>query len=306
MKRPWLMSLLLALRPKQWTKNLLVPASLVFALGDRHQHLGLSVGWATLQAVLLFCAVSSGIYLLNDLRDVRLDREHPIKRKRPIAAGELSIGAALVAALILLAGGLSGGFALRPALGWVLSGYVVMQIAYTFGLKRVALVDIFVIAAGFVLRALAGAVAIDVPISPWLLLCTLLLALFLALCKRRHEKVVLQDLGASTRESMAGYHAKLLDQLIAVVSAATIVTYSIYTLWPETVEKFGTSMLGFTIPFVLFGLFRYLDLVYRHEKGDRPEQILLTDLPLLIDLALYAVTAGAVLLWSHAGRVITP
>jgi len=147
-----------------------------------------------------------------------------------------------------------------------------MQLAYTLGLKKIALVDLFVIAFGFVLRALAGAVALNVYISPWLLLCTLLLALFLALCKRRHEKVVLADLGGNTRDSLENYDTKLLDQLIGIVSAAVIVFYSIYTLWPETINKYNTSNLAFTIPFVLFGLFRYLDLVYRHEKGDRPEK----------------------------------
>jgi len=178
----------------------------------------------------------------------------------------------------------------------VIGGYFILQIVYTAGLKKVALVDIFVIAAGFVLRALAGGVVLEgVVISPWLLLCTLLLALFLALCKRRHEKVILSDSGSDTRQSLEKYNQQLLDQLIAIVSAATIVSYSLYTLWPDTVEKFQTSKLGFTIPFVIFGIFRYLDLVYRHEKGDRPEHILLTDIPLLVDLLLYGLTVFLVM-----------
>jgi 4-hydroxybenzoate polyprenyltransferase len=199
--------------------------------------------------------------------------------------------------IILLIGGLFACFRLSPALGLVCSTYVVLQLLYSFGLKRAALIDLFVIATGFVLRALAGAVVINVTISPWLLLCTLLLALFLALCKRRHEKVVLNDLQDETRPSLEKYDERLLDQLIGIVSSATIVSYALYTLWPDTVEKFGTARLGFTIPFVIFGLFRYLDLVYRHEKGDRPEKILLTDLPLIIDLLLYGTAALAILMW---------
>lgn len=284
------------MRPKQWTKNIVVLAAFVFALGDRHQNIDITDLWTAVKAVLLFCAVSSGIYLVNDVRDVQLDRAHPTKKLRPLAAGEISIRTTVGTALILLAGGLGGAAMLSAPLFWVVAGYVVLQIVYTFALKQIALVDLFVIAFGFVLRALAGAVALNVAISPWLLLCALLLALFLALCKRRHERVVLNDAGGATRENLAQYSEHLLDQLIAVVSAATLVVYALYTLWPDTIAKFGTAKLGLTIPFVIFGLFRYLDLVYRHEKGGQPELILLTDKPLLADLALYGLTVGAVLL----------
>jgi 4-hydroxybenzoate polyprenyltransferase len=251
--------------------------------------------WTTVAAAALFCLVSSAIYLVNDVRDVRQDREHPTKRFRPIAAGELGAPAALAMAAMLLGGGMGTAAWLNRPLFTVLAGYVVVQLFYTFALKRIALVDLFMIAGGFVLRALAGAVAIDADISPWLLLCAMLLALFLALCKRRHEKVVLNDAGGRTRESLAQYDERLLDQLIAMVGAATLVCYALYTLWPDTVQKFGTRLLGLTIPFVIFGLFRYLDLVYRHEKGGHPEVILLTDLPLLADLALYGLTVLVIL-----------
>ncbi|MBU1910761.1 MAG: decaprenyl-phosphate phosphoribosyltransferase [Verrucomicrobia bacterium] len=313
-----LFSALRAMRPKQWTKNVVVLAAFVFALGDRQQSVAWSAIWHAVQATLFFCLASSGVYLLNDVRDLPLDRAHPKKRFRPIAAGELRIPAALGLSAVLLAVSLTGSWMLSRDLALVIGGYVVLQMVYTLGLKRVALVDIFVIAAGFVLRALAGAVAVRATISPWLLLCTLLLALFLALCKRRHEKVVLSDsrlglasakpsaepgeayggawVGGETRESLGQYDERLLDQLIAIVSAATLVCYALYTLWPDTVEKFGTARLGLTIPFVIFGLFRYLDIVYRHEKGDRPEQILLTDAPLLVALVLYGLTVLAVLL----------
>lgn len=288
-----LFSVIRALRPKQWTKNAIVLAAFLFALGDRHQAVPGMAIWLALQAVLWFCLASSAVYLVNDIRDIPFDRAHPTKRFRPIAAGELPVPAAWGLAAILLLAGLGGAWRQSHALAGVIGAYVALQAVYTFGLKKVALVDLFVIAAGFVLRALAGAVAVNVAISPWLLLCTLLLALFLALCKRRHEKVMLTpEPGGEgvTRESLARYDERLLDQLIAIVSAATVVCYALYTLWPDTVEKFGTARLALTIPFVIFGLFRYLDLVYRHEKGDRPEQILLTDLPLLADLALYGLT----------------
>ena len=289
---PWLR----AMRPQQWTKNALVFAAFIFALGDQQQDISLNSFWRVAMAAFLFSLISSGIYLLNDVKDVELDRSHPTKRWRPIAARQLSVHAALILSFILLAGGLLATSVLSLELTAVCGAYVILQICYTFGLKRVALIDLFVIAAGFIFRALAGAVVLNVTISPWLLLCTMLLALFLGLCKRRHEKVVLNDLGEETRPSLEKYSQGLLDQLISIVSSATIVCYAIYTLWPDTVEKFGTNQLGFTIPFVIFGLFRYLDLVYRHEKGDRPEKILLTDIPLIIDLLLYGLTVLVILL----------
>jgi 4-hydroxybenzoate polyprenyltransferase len=285
-----------AMRPKQWTKNVVVLAALVFALGDPSQSVTLAALSVAAAAAAWFCLLSSAIYIVNDIRDVALDRAHPTKRLRPIASGELPVPIAAGLAALLLAGGLTAAWRLDRDYFLVAAGYVVMQGFYTFGLKRLALVDIFIIAAGFVLRALAGAVAIHVQISPWLLLCTLLLALFLALCKRRHELVVVQDSGGDTRPSLRGYDQRLLDTLIPMMGAATLICYSLYTLWPDTVAKFGTHQLAFTIPFVIFGLFRYLDLVYRHEQGGRPEQILLTDLPLLADVALYGATVVAILL----------
>ena len=238
--------------------------------------------------------MSSAVYVFNDLKDAPQDRVHPIKKNRPIASGAVGPGRAWGVALILLAAGLGGAWRLGPELLAVLGAYLVLQIVYTLGLKRLALVDVIVIALGFVLRALAGAVVIHVKISPWLLVCALMLALFLGLCKRRHEKVNLAGLG--TRAALDGYDERLLDLLIAMTAAAALVCYSIYTLWPETVEKFGTPWLGATIPFVVFGLFRYMDLVYRQDQGDRPEHILLTDMPLLADVALYGTAVLGILL----------
>ncbi|NCA82302.1 MAG: decaprenyl-phosphate phosphoribosyltransferase [Opitutae bacterium] len=279
------------LRVKQWTKNAVVFAAFVFALGDRNQNLDAWELWKVCLAALAFSLVSSAVYIFNDLRDAPQDRLHPVKRHRPIAAGTVNPGVAVGIAAALLAAGLGGAWRLGVDLLGVVGAYLALQAAYTLGLKRLALVDVVVIAIGFVLRALAGAVVIHVVISPWLLLCALLLALFLGLCKRRHEKVNLA--GQGTRESLGGYDERLLDLLISMMGGASLVCYSIYTLWPETVAKFGTPWLGATIPFVVFGLFRYMDLVYRQEKGDRPEQILLTDLPLMADVALY----GIAVLW---------
>lgn len=282
------------LRIKQWTKNAVVFAAFIFALGDRNQDLSAWELWKVCLAALAFSLVSSAVYILNDLRDAPQDRLHPVKKNRPIAAGAVARAPALGAAAVLLAAGLGGAGRLGTDLLAVIGGYLVLQGFYTLWLKRIALVDVIVIALGFVLRALAGAVVIHVVISPWLLVCALVLALFLGLCKRRHEKVNLA--GQGTRAALDGYDGRLLDQLIAVTAAAALVCYSIYTLWPETVDKFGTPWLAATIPFVVFGLFRYMDIVYRQEKGDRPEQILLTDGPLMADVALYGLAVLGILL----------
>ena len=290
--------LLLALRPAQWTKNLLVVAAAFFAYGDPTQALPLGAAWRVAGALLAFCAVSSAVYLLNDVKDRPADRQHPVKRHRPIASGTVRAPVAVAIAALLGLVGLAGGYGLEPAFAWVLGVYVGLQALYTLALKRAALVDVIVIACGFVLRALGGAVVIGVQISPWLLLCTFLLALFLTLCKRRQEIVTLPEGAnpAGQRAALASYDLRLLDQLIAAIAAATISAYAMYTLSEATLRKFGTAGLGLTIPFVVFGLFRYLDLVYRHQRGERPEIILLTDLPLIVNLLLYAAVAAGVFL----------
>lgn len=281
------------LRVNQWTKNAVVFAAFFFALGDRNQSLSLRLFWKASLAALAFALASSAVYILNDLKDAPKDRLHPIKRRRPVAAGEVGPGSALAVSAAVLAAGLWGSWQIAPRLFAVTAAYFAMQLAYTFGLKAVSLLDVMIIAAGFVMRAIAGAEAVRVPISPWLLVCTFFLALFLALCKRRHEKISLAGFG--TRASLDGYDEKLLDLLVAVAAGATIVVYSIYTLWPDTVAKFGTNRLAATIPFVVFGVFRYLDLAYRREQGERPERVLLTDLPLLLDVALFGATVLAAL-----------
>ena len=288
-----------ALRPSQWTKNAVVLAAFFFAFGDRTQTVSLSAFIQAAAAAGLFCLLSSGVYLLNDIRDAEADRLHPLKRLRPIASGLVSVPLAGAVSALLLAVGLGAATALSRPFAAVAASYVILQLVYSFWLKHIALIDVFVIALGFVLRAVAGGVVVKVNVSPWLLLCAFLLALFLALCKRRHEKIVLDAAADDHRPSLGYYDRKLIDQLIAIVSAATIVCYSIYTLWPDTVNKFGTNLLSLTIPFVIFGVFRYLDLVYRREAGGRPERTLLTDRPLIVDLALYGL---CVLLVFHLTR----
>jgi 4-hydroxybenzoate polyprenyltransferase len=288
--------LIRAMRPEQWTKNGVVGAAYVFAVADSQQEIGLIHG-AVLAAcaIVAFCFVSSAVYLLNDIRDREADALHPTKCKRPIAAGELSIRKAIATAITLLLMGICGGMLLRPAFAGALLGYVLMQVAYTLLLKKIALVDVFIIAAGFVIRAIAGALVLDAIISPWLLLCTFLLAMLLGLCKRRHEMRLATAQSSETRHSLSAYNEQLTDQLIGIASGATIVAYAIYTLSRDTIEKFGTSGLGFTIPFVMFGIFRYLDLVYRGGEGGHPERLLLRDRPIQVCIALYGLVTITIL-----------
>jgi len=293
-----------AMRPGQWTKNAVVLAAYFFARWDPSQrdHAGSGGALAaTLLAAAAFCAASSAAYLVNDIHDRADDRAHPRKRFRPLASGALTVARAAAAASALAAAGLAVAFAVSAALGAALAAYLVLQAVYTYGLRRVAFVDAFVIAAGFVIRAVGGAVAIDVRISPWLLLCAFLLALFLALCKRRHEKARTAADESRSRSALGGYDDRALDQAIAVVSAATVVSYALYTLSEETVGRFGTNRLGLTIPFVLFGILRYLDLVYRQGEGERPERVLLTDRVLMATILLYGMTALAVFQLAKGG-----
>ena len=277
---------IVALRPRQWLKNLLVFAGLVFAakLGDAGR-------W--LEAVAAFgayCAVSSAAYLVNDLRDREDDRLHPVKRARPIARGELSPRRAVV----LAAGLAAAALALAGVLGLVsvafLLAFAGLQAAYSFSLKHVVLLDVLVIGSLFVIRAAAGAAAVGVRISPWLLLCTALLALFLALAKRRGELVLVGAQHTPGRPALEGYSLELVDQLVAIVAASTVIAYSLYTLTAR-----DSKALLATVPFVIFGLFRYLLLVHRDDVGEEPEQVLLTDVPIILAVAGWIATAAVIL-----------
>src|SRR5215212_1534007 len=277
---------LAALRPRQWPKNLLLFAGILFAaeLGDAGR-------WgAAVTAFAAYCASSSAAYLANDVRDAESDRLHPLKRERPVARGELSRRAAVALAVSLAAVGLALAFALGLVTGLLLALFLALQAAYTLSLRSVVLLDVMAIAALFVVRAAAGAEAVDVRISPWLLLCTALLALFLALAKRRGELVLAQQAATPGRAVLSGYSLALVDQLLTVVTAATIVAYSLYTF-----GSVHSAALMLTIPFVVFGLFRYLLLVHRDDLGEEPEQILLSDRPILAAVALWTLTSAAIL-----------
>ncbi len=279
-----------ALRPKQWTKNLILFAGLVFTrnLFDPEKLAQVAA------AFVIFCAVSSSSYLVNDVLDIDRDRLHPVKRKRPIAAGNISEGHAIALAAALAATSLAA----SVALGWrflaLAAGYLALMLIYSRWLKDVVILDMLTVAVGFVIRAMAGAVAIDVAISPWLYLCTILLALFLVLGKRRHELVLLSDNASNHRQILREYSPPLLEAMMAVVTSSTIVAYSMYTFFAESLPPNHYMMA--TIPFVLYGVFRYLYLVYQRDEGGSPEELVLKDLPLLIDIALWA-TAVLVIMY---------
>lgn len=291
--RSVLPSLVLSLRPAQWTKNLLVFAGLIFAKKIFEPSSLLTA----LEAFVIFCGLSGVVYLVNDIRDRDTDRQHPIKRQRPIAAGDLPVGVATLAALVLAALAMAAAFAIGRPFALVAGLYLALQTLYSGPLKHIVIIDVLTIAIGFVLRAVAGAVALNVAISHWLLVCTILLALFIALAKRRHELVMLADGATSHRPILGEYSAYLLDQMIAVVTASTLIAYIFYTISPETEEKFGTAWLGLTIPFPLYGIFRYLYLVHKREGGGSPADLLLNDRPLLACVTLWV--AAVVLIIYH-------
>jgi 4-hydroxybenzoate polyprenyltransferase len=284
-------ALVVSLRPGQWTKNLLVFAALIF--GEKlfsPEALSRAIG-----AFLMFCALSGAVYLVNDVSDREADRRHPLKSRRPIAAGRLSAGTAMAWAVALGVTALAAGTWLRPALGLVGLGYLLLHALYTRALKHVVILDVLAIAIGFVLRAVAGGVAIDVPISDWLLVCTILLALFLALGKRRAEITLLADDATGHRRILEEYSPYLLDQMIGVVTASTLVAYMIYCLSPETTQHFGTHWLVLTVPFPIYGIFRYLYLVHRRDGGGSPAEMLLTDTPLLACVAMWGMAVIAII-----------
>ena len=275
-------AILVSLRPRQWVKNLFVFGGLIFA-----QRLFTPSVWPALGAFAIFCGLSGAMYLLNDVADRDKDRLHPEKRHRPVAAGQLRPRAAIAAAAALIVLGVAAGAWLSPRFALVGLAYVTLLGAYSVWLKHVVIVDVLVVAIGFVLRAVAGALAIDVAISGWLLICTILLALFLALGKRRHEVLALEGNAARHRPILAEYSAGLLDQMIAVVTASTVTAYALYTMSPETVAKFHTQLLPATLPFVLYGIFRYLYLLYHRRLGGNPSDIVIRDRALLINTCLW-------------------
>lgn len=239
--------------------------------------------------------LSGAVYLMNDLVDLEQDRLHPVKSRRPLASGSLSPALARGSAWFLVTGALGASFAIGPGFGVTALGYFGLMALYSLFLKNIVIVDVLTVSFGFVLRAIAGAVAIDVAFSNWLLICTMLLALFLALNKRRHELTFLAGEAAGHRRILGEYSPYLLDQMIAVVTASTVVCYALYTQAPETLSKFGTDRLVWTLPFVLYGIFRYLYLVHRREEGGNPSRVLLNDRPLLTAVALWVAAVVAII-----------
>ena len=284
-RRSLALNLLRSLRPGQWTKNLLVFAGLLFGLrlGDPASDARAAGAFA------IFCALSGVIYVINDVLDRESDRQHPHKAGRPIASGAVPVAAAVATAVALASGAIAASFALGFRFAAVAVAYVTLLALYSGVLKHIVIIDVLTIAIGFVLRAVAGAVAVNVEISHWLLVCTILLALFIALAKRRHELVLLAEGATSHRRILGEYSQYLLDQMISVVTASTLVAYIFYTISPETEQKFNTHWLGLTIPFPLYGIFRYLYLVHRREGGGSPADLLITDRPLLVCVALWGI-----------------
>jgi 4-hydroxybenzoate polyprenyltransferase len=284
-------ALLEAMRPRQWSKNVFVFAGIVFAgrLFERRAEL------RVLAAFAVFCAAASAVYLANDVADRVSDAHHPRKRLRAIASGRLPPRFASIASALLAAAALAGAALLNRGTLAITAAYLLSTFAYSFGLKRVYLLDVMIVAAGFVLRAAAGAAAIDAEISPWLLVCSFLLALFLALGKRRAELVLLGDDAANHRPALDDYSLPLVDSWLTAVSGAAIVSYALYTQSPRTVEHFGTSNLLYTVPFVIYALFRYQHHVVRLDAGGDPGTLLVQDRGLWIALLGWAVTAAVVI-----------
>ena len=289
-------AILVSLRPHQWTKNLLVFAALALSkhLFERGPLL------RSLFAFVLFCGLSGTVYLINDVVDVERDRLHPRKRLRPIASGALSPRAGAVTAAVLGIGCLAAALLLGADFFTFALLYLLLNLLYSFLLKEIVIVDVLALSLGFVLRAVAGAAAISVQFSDWLLICTILLALFLSLSKRRHELTSLSEGAAGHRRILAEYSPYLLDQMIAVVTSSCLTAYAFYTTAEETRQKFQTDRLVWTLPFVLYGIFRYLYLVHQKEQGGSPSDVLLTDGPLLLDVALWALALVAIV-YTHGG-----
>ena len=278
---------IISLRLHQFTKNMVVFAALIFA---GHLFVIADVIRTTL-LFLIFTLVSGSLYVINDIADCEDDRAHPDKRNRPIAAGKLNTGFAAISAVVLTGMAVAGAYLLNLLTGYIVSGYVLMTLLYSWMLKKIVIFDIITVAIGFVLRAVAGALVVSVEISPWLLVCTFFLALFLVIGKRRYELHLLKDHAVEHRLSLMYYNMKLIDQMIGVVTAACIIAYALYTLDSHTINKFGTSNLIYTIPLVVAGVFRYFYLIYKVGIGGSPEKIFIKDVFILLIVFLWILTS---------------
>jgi 4-hydroxybenzoate polyprenyltransferase len=289
----FLRDIIATMRPRQWTKNLLVFAAILFAGKASDPR---ALGQVSL-AFVAFCILSAAVYLLNDALDAETDAHHPDKRNRPVAAGRIPVHEAILLAVLCALLGLAVAHFVTPNFGFLITAvlYLALTTAYTIWLKHIVILDVLAVALGYVLRAVAGAEAISVAISPWLIICTLLLTLFISLAKRRSELILLENGGIEHRRILQHYSLQLLDQMIAVVTASTLVTYCLYTVDDRTIQVVGTQNLVYTIPFVIYGIFRYLYLMHEKKLGGQPDQLVLTDVPLLLTILLYTATVAAIL-----------
>ncbi len=280
-----------ALRPRQWAKNIVLFAGLMFS---KNVFDPVSLGRVA-AAFFVFCVAASGVYLLNDYLDREQDRHHPRKKLRPVASGRIHPPVALSMSIFLMAWSLAAGFLVGINLFLTTALYLAIETLYSIVLKRIVILDVFCIASGFLLRVLAGVLVINVPVSNWLLVCTIFLSLFLALGKRRAEILLLQEHATHHRSVLSEYSLPLIDQMITIVTASTVLSYVLYTLSAETVSKFHTKNLLITSAFVIYGVFRYLYLIYQKNEGDAPDRLLFSDRPLLVNLGLYAAAVFIIL-----------
>ena len=278
---------LLSMRPEQWIKNFLVFAALLFS----KNLLSLSKNIEAIIGFTIFCMITGCAYMINDLVDLEKDKLHSVKSRRPLASGKLKKDTAIKIVVLVCLASLFSAFYMNILFGIIILAYFLLNIGYSIYLKNIVIIDVVSIAAGFVLRVLGGAVIISVVASQWLILCTILLSLFLGFSKRRHELVLLEDSATSHRKVLEHYSPYLLDQMIAVVTASTLICYALYTMSKDTIEKLGTSKLIYTIPFVLYGIFRYLYLVHQKEDGGSPTEIMFTDKPMIINICLWIISS---------------
>jgi len=278
-------------RPYQWIKNILVFGGIIFSNSLLRDNALVNC----IAAFIIFCTTSSGIYVLNDLRDVKQDRLHPEKKNRPIASGLIPYPFAITMMVLLLVGSTLVAFLVDRNFFIVLMTYVVLNISYSFGLKRVVILDAMLVAIGFLLRAIAGCAIIHVKVSAWLFICSLMLALLLSFGKRRNEMNVLKSDAATHRGTLQFYTTQLLDIVLAICGASSILTYSLYTMANETVQRFNNTSLIYTTPFVIYGVFRYFYLIYTKNKGGDPTKLLVTDIPTLINGVLWIISVVLVI-----------
>ena len=295
---PTIRALIRSARPRQWTKSLAVFLPLFFSVNEAwtldEPQTALLFGMKAIGAAVVFCLVSSAIYLINDLADRERDRAHPTKRNRPIASGALSPRLAAISAVVLTLAGLASAFALAIPFGIVIVIYILVQAAYSARLKNVALLDVFSVASGFVLRVLAGAVVIGVPMSPWLYICAGLGSLFIALAKRRSELARAGDAAGDQRGILHTYTVGMLDQMIGIVATSAVVAYALYTFTAANLPDNHSMML--TLPFVVYGVFRYIYLVHTRDIAESPEEILISDTPTILAVILWLATGATILL----------